>query len=65
MKQLMNYLFRILVTVRLPLLKPQYIADRVAAHPMISENLECRKLIDEVKDYLLMPERRKSFSTFK
>lgn len=60
-----EYSARVLVMVRLPLLKPHFIADRVASHPMISDNLECRKLIDEVKDYFLMPERRKNFITFK
>lgn len=51
--------------VRLPLLKPEYIADKVVSHPLINRNFECRDLIDEAKDYHLMPKRRKLSKSFR
>lgn len=56
---------RVLRAVRLPLLKPQFITDQVASHPIIKQCLKCRDLVDEAKDYHLMPERRNSFKTFR
>ncbi|XP_040354781.1 kelch-like protein 18 isoform X2 [Ixodes scapularis] len=44
--------------VRLPLLSPQFLADRVAAEPLVRGCHRCRDLLDEARDYLLMPERR-------
>ncbi|VDK55316.1 unnamed protein product [Gongylonema pulchrum] len=60
-----RYSPRVLKCVRMPLLKPHFITDHVASHPIIRECLTCRDLIDEAKDYHLMPERRKSFKTFR
>ncbi|VDM96613.1 unnamed protein product [Thelazia callipaeda] len=60
-----QYLPRVLSCVRMPLLKPQFIVDHVASHPFIRESLECRDLIDEAKDYHLLPERRKYFKKFR
>lgn len=44
--------------MRLPLLTPQYLADRVATEDLVRTSHQCRDLLDEAKDYHLMPERR-------
>lgn len=80
-----NYLPQLLACVRLPLLSPHYIADRVATEELIKTSHQCRfyiwilkilivplfhreyyveccfisrDLVDEAKDYHLMPERQ-------
>jgi len=55
----------LLVQVRLPLLTPQVLADKVSPEEMIRSSLECRDLLDEVRDYHLMPERRAQLKSFK
>ncbi|XP_067928140.1 kelch-like protein 18 isoform X1 [Watersipora subatra] len=49
--------------VRLPLLKPQYLADVVGAEELIKHSLPCRDLLDAAKDYHLMPERRQQMNS--
>ncbi|XP_013407609.1 kelch-like protein 18 isoform X2 [Lingula anatina] len=51
--------------VRLPLMCPQYLTDRVAAEELIKTSFQCRDLLDEAKDFHLMPERRPHLQTFK
>nr|CAD7263904.1 unnamed protein product [Timema shepardi] len=54
--------------VRLPLLTPHYLADRVAAEELIKSSHECRQvldLLDEARDYHLMPERRPLLQSFR
>ncbi|KAI1280487.1 Kelch-like protein 18 [Halotydeus destructor] len=53
-----QYIADLLAQVRLPLLSPQYLADYVAKENIIKTCHRCRDLIDEAKDYHLMPERR-------
>ncbi|PAV75433.1 hypothetical protein WR25_17823 [Diploscapter pachys] len=60
-----DYSARLLSCVRLPLLKPSFISDEVASHPLFKPNLACRDLVDEAKDYHLMPDRRASFKSFR
>ncbi|XP_071455717.1 kelch-like protein 18 [Hetaerina americana] len=48
----------LLVHVRLPLLSPRYLADNVAKQELIHRSHECRDLVDEARDYHLIPERR-------
>ncbi|GFO08395.1 histone-lysine N-methyltransferase SETMAR [Plakobranchus ocellatus] len=55
----------LMVKVRLPLLTPQYLSDNVATEDIIKNSLQCRDLLDEAKDYHLMPERRLLMQTFK
>ncbi|XP_033725796.1 kelch-like protein 18 [Pecten maximus] len=55
----------LMINVRLPLLTPQYLSDRVASEDLIKNCLLCRDLVDEAKDYHLMPERRYLLQTFK
>jgi len=59
------YLPALLVKVRLPLLTPQFLADQVAPEEMIRSSHKCRDLLDEARDYHLMPERRPLLKSFK
>ncbi|KAJ9573753.1 hypothetical protein L9F63_008877 [Diploptera punctata] len=56
---------QLLATVRMPLLTPHYIADRVAVEELIRTSHECRDLLDEARDYHLMPERRPLLQSFR
>ncbi len=60
-----QWLANLLACVRLPLLKPQYLTDKVASNELIRGSLRCRDLVDEAKDYHLMPERRPLLHTFR
>ncbi|KAL5009869.1 hypothetical protein ScPMuIL_012174 [Solemya velum] len=55
----------LMVNVRLPLLTPQFLSDKVAPEDLIKNSLKCRDLLDEAKDFHLMPERRPLLQTFK
>lgn len=59
------FIEELLRNVRLPLLAPQFLADHVAQEEIVKNSLRCRDLIDEAKDYHLMPERRSQMLTFK
>lgn len=56
---------RALSCVRLPLLRPEFLADVVATHEIVRSDLECRDLVDEAKDYHLLQDRRGSMRSFK
>ncbi|XP_049788546.1 kelch-like protein 18 isoform X2 [Schistocerca nitens] len=56
---------QLLAKVRLPLLPPHYLADRVATEELIRSSHECRDLLDEARDYHLMPERRSLLQSFR
>lgn len=43
--------FRILATVRMPLLKPQFLATQVAVNPIVSGSKECRTLVEEARKF--------------
>lgn len=60
-----QYLPNLLTLVRLPLLTPQFLADHVATESLIRMNHGCRDLLDEAKDYHLMPERRLLLQSFR
>lgn len=53
-----EHLPTLLKHVRLPRMFPQYLADVVASEPLVRESLPCRDLLDEARNYHLMPERR-------
>ncbi|XP_052805467.1 kelch-like protein 18 isoform X2 [Mya arenaria] len=55
----------LMVKVRLPLLTPQFLSDRVATEELIKSSHKCRDLLDVARDYHLMPERRPLLQTFK
>ncbi|VDD82029.1 unnamed protein product [Mesocestoides corti] len=44
--------------VRLPLLTPKFLVDVVGASALVRSNEFCRDLIDEAKNYLLLPQER-------
>lgn len=50
----------VLKHVRLPLLERSYLVSHVGAELLIRQNEECRDLVDEAKNYLLLPELRES-----
>ncbi|KAI6217502.1 BTB domain-containing protein [Aphelenchoides fujianensis] len=56
---------KILKHVRMPRLESAFLSDRVAAHPIVHANMRCRDLIDEAKDFHLLPDRRSAHKTFK
>lgn len=56
---------QVLARVRLPLLSPQFLADRVAREELIRTSHLCRDLLDEAKDFHLMPERRGLLQSFR
>ena len=47
----------VLGKVRLPLLSPSFLTQNVEANPYIKKSLECRDLIDEAKNFHLMPDK--------
>lgn len=53
----------VLSQVRLPLLSPHFLKDSVASNPLIHDDLRCRDLVDEAKDYHLLPDRRSQMQT--
>ena len=54
-----QYMAHLLHFVRLPLLSPAVLADKVKSNELISSNFECRDLLDEALIfYHLLPERR-------
>lgn len=55
----------VLSKVRLPLLSPQYLADFVSTEELIRSSHKCRDLLDEAKDYHLMPERRELLQNYR
>uniref|UniRef100_A0A182K5Y3 Kelch-like protein diablo n=1 Tax=Anopheles christyi TaxID=43041 RepID=A0A182K5Y3_9DIPT len=60
-----EYLPLILANIRLPLLSPQFLADNVATEELIKTSHKCRDLLDEARDFHLMPERRALVSTMR
>lgn len=61
----MMYLPELLTRVRMPLLTPHYLTDKVATEEFIRSSHKCRDLLDEAKDYHLMPERRPLLQSFR
>lgn len=57
------FLSEVLSQVRLPLLSPHFLKDSVASDPLIHDDLRCRDLVDEAKDYHLLPDRRSQMQT--
>uniref|UniRef100_A0A4W4G7U8 BTB domain-containing protein n=1 Tax=Electrophorus electricus TaxID=8005 RepID=A0A4W4G7U8_ELEEL len=55
----------LLSKTRLPLCRPQFLADRVQQDELVRCCHKCRDLVDEAKDYHLMPERRPRLPAYK
>lgn len=52
----------VLEHVRLPLMSPYYLLDRVAPLPVIARNEQCLRLVEEAKSYHLLLDRRREHS---
>ncbi|XP_027763563.1 kelch-like protein 18 isoform X1 [Empidonax traillii] len=59
------FLPELLSRIRLPLCRPQFLTDRVQQDDLVRCCHKCRDLVDEAKDYHLMPERRPHLPAFK
>ena len=44
--------------VRFPLMNARFLVNTVSCEPLIRSDQTCRDLIDEAKDYLLLPQER-------
>ncbi|XP_040026579.1 kelch-like protein 18 [Gasterosteus aculeatus] len=55
----------LLSKIRLPLCRPQFLTDRVQQEELVRCCHKCRDLVDEAKDFHLMPERRPHLAVFK
>ncbi|EYC25683.1 hypothetical protein Y032_0011g1331 [Ancylostoma ceylanicum] len=51
---------RVLACVRLKALSPSFLAVTVGRHPLIRDDTKCRELVDDAKDYHLVPAERSS-----
>ena len=61
-----TYVAKVLSLVRLPLLSPQLLADKVKMNSLVAQNIECRDLVDEALiSYHLLPERRTAIPSHK
>ncbi|XP_064636563.1 kelch-like protein 5 isoform X3 [Lineus longissimus] len=56
-------LSKLLCHIKLPLLTPQFIADRVETDPLFRDDRDCQELIMEAMKYHLLPERRLSMQS--
>jgi kelch-like protein 20 len=52
------YLSQVLQHVRLPLLNPKFLVGTVGSDLLIKSDESCRDLVDEAKNYLLLPQER-------
>ncbi|XP_075225417.1 kelch-like protein 24 isoform X2 [Lycorma delicatula] len=55
--------YKVLETVRLPLLSPYFLHDCVENMPVVKQNPDCCQLVEEAKLYHLLPDRRAELST--
>ncbi|KAF7278760.1 hypothetical protein GWI33_007993 [Rhynchophorus ferrugineus] len=60
-----EFLPELLSLVRLPLLSPLYITDRVRNEEQIRYSIQCRDLVDEALTFHLIPERRALMESFR
>ncbi|XP_060522412.1 kelch-like protein 18 [Cylas formicarius] len=64
-KKRKEHLPELLSLVRLPLLSPLYITDRVRNEEQIRYSIQCRDLVDEALTFHLIPERRSLIQSFR
>lgn len=60
-----EHLPELLSLVRLPLLSPLYLTDRVGTEDLIRFSIKCRDLLDEALTFHLIPERRALLQSFR
>jgi kelch-like protein 20 len=53
-----QYLNQLMCHVRLPLLDTKFLVTKVGNDPLVRQDQACRDLIDEAKDYHLLPQER-------
>eukprot|EP00058_Branchiostoma_floridae_P002310 XP_002587798.1 hypothetical protein BRAFLDRAFT_92243 [Branchiostoma floridae] len=53
-----HHIAELLKQVRLPLLSPHFLVDTVEHEDLIKQDLACRDLLDEAKNYHMLPDRR-------
>ncbi|XP_078493321.1 kelch-like protein 20 [Ciona intestinalis] len=58
LKDRRNLLPKVLQHVRLPLLTPKFLVGVVSVDPFIHGDEQCRDLVDEAKNYMLLPQER-------
>ncbi|XP_065676838.1 kelch-like protein 12 isoform X1 [Hydra vulgaris] len=52
------YFLNLLSLIRLPLVSPDYLVDRVETEPLINEFPKCKELLLEAHHYMLLPNRK-------
>ncbi|XP_077984881.1 kelch-like protein 18 [Glandiceps talaboti] len=52
----------LLQRIRLPLLSPNFLVDTVEAEELIKQDIKCRDLLDEAKNYHMLPDRKGKFT---
>ena len=58
-----QYVYQIFKHIRLPHVSPEYLVNSLCTNSLLMENPDCRKLLDEAKDFLLQPARHTDFSS--
>ncbi|XP_014663237.1 PREDICTED: kelch-like protein 5 [Priapulus caudatus] len=58
-----QYLAKLMSHIKLPLLSPEFIADRVESNLLFKDDRECQDLIMEAMKYHLLPERRSTLQS--
>lgn len=53
-----KHLFDLVQYIRLPLLTPKFLVGTVGSNELLRSDQMCRDLVDEAKDYLLLPQER-------
>ena len=53
-----NAIAELLQQIRMPLLSPRFLVDIVEAEELIKQDIKCRDLLDEAKNYHMLPDRR-------
>lgn len=53
-----THLAKVLSNVRLALFTPKFLVNTVSEDPLIKSDMACRDLVDEAKNYLLLPSER-------
>ncbi|KIH56539.1 BTB And Kelch, partial [Ancylostoma duodenale] len=56
-EEVFNAAIRVLSCVRLHLLDKRFLVDKVARYPPILHSSQCREMVDEVKNFYLVPGR--------